>query len=248
MKIFISVFALFASLLSLQTPAQETFVIVHGAWGGGWSFKEADSTLSAHGHLVYRPTLTGQGERVHLASPDIDLRTHVLDVVNTILYEDLRDIILVGHSYGGMVITGVADSVPERIKKLVYLDAFVPENGESLLTARPRGQAGPEGNADEDFVVPKWVQPGTLPPHDVPQSSKTFSQPVQWKNSAALALPAVYILTIDEGKQPEEDFFSYFANRAENRDWQVVHLTAGHNPQWNQVPELCSLLEAAAED
>lgn len=102
---------------------QPTFVIVHGAWGGSWSFKKNDALLTENGFNVYRPNLTGQGERVHLASPDIDLNTHILDVVNTILYEDLHDIILMGHSYGGMVITGVADSIPERISHLIYMDA-----------------------------------------------------------------------------------------------------------------------------
>ena len=103
-----------------------TFVIVHGAWGGGWAFREVDDMLTAQGHKVYRPTLTGQGERVHLASKDVGLETHIDDVVNTILYEELNDIILVGHSYGGMVVTGVADRIPERISHLIYLDATTP--------------------------------------------------------------------------------------------------------------------------
>src|SRR3954468_19090888 len=90
---------------------QPVYVIVHGAWGGSWAFKKVDSLLTEAGAIVYRPSLTGQGERVHLADSSVDLATHVKDVVNMILYEDLHDVILVGHSYGGMVITGVADSV-----------------------------------------------------------------------------------------------------------------------------------------
>jgi pimeloyl-ACP methyl ester carboxylesterase len=104
---------------------------VHGAWGGGWDWKHVDQLLTADGYKVYRPTLTGQGERSHLASTNIDLDTHIQDIVNVIVWEDLHDVVLVGHSYGGMVITGVADRVPDRIRRLVYVDAFVPDNGES---------------------------------------------------------------------------------------------------------------------
>src|SRR2546423_6798587 len=99
-----------------NTPTRPTIVIVHGAWGGAWGFRRVDSLLREKGYNVYRPTLTGLGERVHLASPDVDLSTRINDVVNMILFEDLHDVILVGHSYGGMVITGVADRVPDRIK------------------------------------------------------------------------------------------------------------------------------------
>ena len=91
-----------------------------------------DSLLTAQGHRVYRVTLTGLGERVHLASPSIGLTTHIADVVNTISWEQLEDVVLVGHSYGGMVITGVADRIPARIRALIYVDAFLPESGESV--------------------------------------------------------------------------------------------------------------------
>ena len=117
-----------------DTPSKPTIVIVHGAWGGAWAFKKVDAMLRQKGFDVYRPQLTGQGDRVHLARPDIGLNTHIDDVVNMILYEDLHDIILVGHSYGGMVITGVADRVPDRIRRLVYDDAFAPNDGESVMS------------------------------------------------------------------------------------------------------------------
>jgi pimeloyl-ACP methyl ester carboxylesterase len=114
-----------------------TYVLVHGGWQGGWSYRRVARLLRKAGHEVYTPTLTGLGERSHLAHTRINLDTHIADVANTILWEDLSDIILVGHSYGGMVITGVADQVPERIKALVYLDALVPHNGATLFTLRP---------------------------------------------------------------------------------------------------------------
>ena len=119
---------------AMAQSAKPTIVIVHGAWGGAWAFRRVDALLRDKGYNVYRPQLTGLGERVHLSRPDIGLSTHIEDVVNMILFEDLHDIILVGHSYGGMVITGVADRVPERIKRLVYLDAMLPNDGESVMT------------------------------------------------------------------------------------------------------------------
>ena len=110
-----------------------TFVLVHGAWGGGWAWRPTvGALLREAGHEVFTPTLTGLGERAHLASPDIDLETHINDIVGVIEYENLHDVVLMGHSYGGMAITGVADRVPERLAHLVYVDAFVPEDGQSL--------------------------------------------------------------------------------------------------------------------
>src|SRR6516162_11931213 len=109
-----------------------TFVLVHGAWGGAHGFRTVRGPLRAAGHEVFTPSLTGIGERAHLASPQVDLTTHVSDVVNTILFEDLTDIVLLGYSYGGMVVTGALEHVADRVAHLVYLDAFLPANGESL--------------------------------------------------------------------------------------------------------------------
>jgi pimeloyl-ACP methyl ester carboxylesterase len=108
-----------------------TFVLIHGAWHGGWCWRFVRPLLSAH--QVFTPSLTGLGERSHLARPEINLDTHIADVVSLLEMEDLRDVVLVGHSYGGMVITGAADRAAPRIRRLVYLDAFVPENGKCLL-------------------------------------------------------------------------------------------------------------------
>ena len=115
-----------------------TYVLVHGAWGGAHGFRLVRPLLAAHGHEVFTPSLTGIGERSHLASPQVNLTTHIQDVVNNIWYEDLSDIVLLGFSYGGMVVTGVADKLPERIACLVYLDAYVPESGQSMQDLRPR--------------------------------------------------------------------------------------------------------------
>ena len=235
-------------LINTQAFAQSTkptIVIVHGAWGGAWAFRKVDAELREKGYNVYRPQLTGLGERVHLVRPDIGLSTHIEDVVNMILYEDLHDITLVGHSYGGMVITGVADRVPDRIKRLVYVDALLPNDGESLL--------GILGTSDfiksmikGDYVVPPWVKPDQPPPHDVPQPLKTFTEPIVLKNQAARKLPATYILTVDKGKEAKDDDFYSQSQRAKDRNWPVLQLTADHNPQWSATEAFVEMLDRVA--
>lgn len=126
-----------------------TYVLVHGAWRGAHGWRKVRPLLQQAGHAVFTPSLTGQGERAHLASPEVNLSTHVQDVSNLIWYEDLTDIILVGHSYGGMVVTGVADRMPERLKELVYLDAFLPDDGQSLYDL-----GGGTGLDSTDWLVP----------------------------------------------------------------------------------------------
>ena len=115
-----------------------TFVIVHGAWSGGHAWRWVRPLLRSAGHEVFTPALTGLGERSHLASAQVDLETHVRDVVGVLEYEDLGEVVLVGRSYGGMVISGVADRVPQRLAQLVYLDAEVPMDGQSELDVLPR--------------------------------------------------------------------------------------------------------------
>src|SRR5215475_12553183 len=118
-----------------------TFVLVHGAWHGGWCYKRVARLLRQAGHEVYTPTLTGLGEHAHLMNREIDLDTHVKDIVGVIRYEELSDVVLCGHSYGGMVITGVAEQLAAKMRSLVYLDAFVPENGKSVFDYLPSEQS-----------------------------------------------------------------------------------------------------------
>lgn len=217
-------------------------VFVHGAWGGGWAFKKVDSLLSEKSFTVYRPTLTGQGERVHLASKEIGLSTHITDVVNAILFEDLKDIILVGHSYGGMVISGVADKLPSRIRQLVYLDAFVPNNGESVTRIRNIGADGLREMSKDGFIIPEWVKPGQQPPVDVPHSLKTFTERIVLENPEAKNLKATYILTVDPGKKASNDSFAASAERARKRNWPILQLEADHNPQLTAPVALAEML------
>lgn len=115
------------------------FVLVHGGWHGGWCWRKVARRLRDQGHDVFTPTLTGLGERSHLLTADVNLDTQIRDVVNVIDYEDLDRVVLVGHSFGGMVISGVADRMAARVAALVYLDAFVPEDGDSLLAITTDG-------------------------------------------------------------------------------------------------------------
>jgi pimeloyl-ACP methyl ester carboxylesterase len=159
-----------------------TFVLVHGAWGGSYGWRKVRPLLAAHGHQVFTPSLTGIGERAHLTSPQVDLSLHVQDVVNAIWYEDLREITLVGYSYGGMVVTGAVDYVAERVQHLVYLDAFLPNDGEALqglVTELPESFPGDwlmppmqrdfEDRADAEFSAPRRV----------PHPRGCFSEPVR---------------------------------------------------------------------
>ena len=140
--------ALAAPVLARATPkpanAQRTatFVLVHGAWHGGWCWQRVNDRLTALGHRVFAPTLTGVGERSHLNSPSVNLSTHISDVVNEIQWKSLEDVVLVGHSYAGMVITGAAEQVAAKIASIVYLDAFIPADGQSLGDLGGKVEAG----------------------------------------------------------------------------------------------------------
>lgn len=120
-----------------QTSIRATYVLVHPAWHGGWCWKKVTPLLRARGHDVYTPTLTGLGERSHLSHPELGLETHIQDIVNVLKFEDVNRAILVGHSSSGSVITGVADQVPQQIAHLVYLDAFVPTDGQTMMDVIP---------------------------------------------------------------------------------------------------------------
>jgi pimeloyl-ACP methyl ester carboxylesterase len=147
-----------------------TFVLVHGAWGGAHGFRHVRRLLSAGGHEVFTPGLTGLGERVHLVSPQVGLTTHVTDVVHQVLYEDLTDVVLVGFSYGGMVVTGALDAVGDRVRSLVYLDAFVPDDGQSLYALTGRPPAGPPRPGDP------WLVDGPDRPYEDPAEA-AFATP-----------------------------------------------------------------------
>ena len=179
-----------------------------------------------------------------MASLDVGLDTHIQDVVNTILFEELQDIVLVGHSYGGMVVTGVADRIPKRIDHLIYLDASIPQDGESVATMRRKRNRKPNwlNQAKDGFLVPTWVDPHQPVPKDVPHPVKTFTDPIVLKNQDRLRIPTSYILTVDPGSEAEKDSFFPSAERARKLGWPVFHMQADHNPQWSAPQELVEIL------
>ena len=234
---------------SLQAPAAQdgpTIVIVHGAWGGGWDWKPVETMLRAQGRVVYRPTLTGLGERHHLASPEVGLETHVADVANVLIWERLDDVVLVGHSYGGMVITGVAERVPDRIRRLVYLDAFLPFDGECVRSVGNDnddacGEVDPSTPGLVDgLVVPRWVDPDDPYPRDVPHPAKTFVDRVELEGEPGHGVPASYILTVDS--PGADDDFGGMAERARELGWPVVEMVSDHNAQRSARAVLVQLL------
>lgn len=237
-------FTWFASLL-FGYAQQPTYLIVHGAWGGAWQFQSVANELQQNGAKVHRVNLTGLGERYHLSHSDINLSVHITDVVNTILFERLDAVVLVGHSYGGMVITGVADRLPERITKLVYLDAFVPENGESVVDLlSPSAGLRLLENQKDGFVEPDWVNDTTGFPRDVRHPLATFEERIVLENQEQrFDISSTYILTFETtmgGK--EADAFFPFYQRAENYGWKTLLMNADHNPQVKKFEELGIIL------
>ena len=231
------------------TNDKQTFVLVHGATAGGWEWKRTGNHLLEDGHTVYRATLTGLGERMHLNSADVDLQTHINDVVNLILFEDLHDVVLTGHSYGGMVITGVMDRVPERIKHVVFLDAAVPDDGMSLWDLfGGRGIQDPSRFADGFMQVP-WVKEGDKPPHSVKHSIKCFNQPVSYKNPAAKALNVTYVAFVPKDKSAEERAKTDKSwQRAESRGWTIRTFPGGHVAQQEDPRGVATLIADSVND
>ena len=226
-----------------------TFVVAHGAWSSGWAWKKMRPLLRAAGHELFTPSYTGLGERVHLASPEVTLSTHIQDVVNVLFFEDLTDVILVGHSYGGMVATGVADKASERIRKVVYLDAFVPRDGQSLndLVRRPQVAATGGEEPPDGWLVPPMPASADASPEDlawvtprrVPQPRKTMEEKIKL-TGAVDRLPRVYVycLRIREG-----DVFGQFAARAKSEPgWTYEEIDATHSPNITAPDALAEIL------
>ena len=238
---------------SPRPPA--VFVLVHGAWHGGWCWRRVADLLTAHGHRVFTPTLTGVGERSHLADRSIDLDTHVRDVLNLLKWEALSDVVLVGHSYGGMVISGVIEeAAPGVIGSAVYLDAFVPENGMSLLdyTVGDGQEGGPmveEGERTglvtpipaEVFAVNRadrdWVD-SQCTPHPY----GTLTQKIRLTGRRDQIARKSYILATGYSGLA----FPGFAARI-RRDpaWRYAEIDCGHDVMLDAPEELTALLEEA---
>jgi pimeloyl-ACP methyl ester carboxylesterase len=252
--------ALAATPAAAQAPGLpesrgKTYVLVHGSWSGGWFWAPVAERLRAQGHRVFTPTLTGHGERKHLLSRDVTLDTWIGDVVNPIEAEELRDVILVGHSFGGIVITGVADRIPERIRRLVYLDAVVLQAGQSYLDYLPPEVAAARRRTAQE-------NGGTLPPPPAAGWTSAFSIPdgplVQWLARRSTPLPISAWEDRLELKHPVGNgrprtyvFFTSpaFAATEQSRrwvrgqeGWDWVELAAGHLAPVTAPDEVARLL------
>ena len=247
-----------------------TFVLVHGAWHGGWCWRDVRAVLRARGHEAFTPTLTGLGERSHLLSRDIGMDTHVADVANVIVWEELDEVVLVGHSYGGNVITGVADRMKDRLAHAVYLDAFVPADGDSsasmaVTIANPdatdadigaeikrRLDLTDEGGGSAThytnmFDIPKnppepyrWVE-RRITRHPV----RTQIEPIRLANGGSDGLPRTYILCAGSaGPTP----FRILAERfRDDPSWRYRELPTGHDAMVTMPEATAGLLIEAAE-
>ena len=245
-----------------------TFVLVPGFWLGGWAWREVAETLRAAGHTVYPVTLTGLGERVHLAGPQVNLDTHLADVVNVLRYEDLSEVVLVGHSYAGTVIAGVADQVPERIARLVYVDTWPLPDGVAQIDAnspedrqRQEQQVATRGDGWR-LPLPSWeeldrgndlgglgeAERRLMRERAVDQPFGTTTQPVRLVNPVRDALPKTAIwcsLTIAEVQEMTSSYPA-MCSELTKPGWQVLELPTGHWPMFSRPRELAELLGSLA--
>ncbi|MEZ4563638.1 MAG: alpha/beta hydrolase [Thermomicrobiales bacterium] len=242
-----------------------TYVLVPGAWLGGWAWRDVAETLRDEGHEVYPVTLTGLGERVHLGRPEVDLETHITDVVNTILANDLDDVILAGHSYAGAVVTGAADRVPERLARVVYVDSAPLPNGMAMADFYPPqvraklqetvdrfgdgwklpfpgweilgADASPAGISDEDLLL--------IEARAEPQPWGSYTQPLHLERAEPAWQGTIIacndIIGLAEAGVPEITQF-------QQEPWQWIELRTGHWPMFSAPDELAGILDELAPE
>jgi pimeloyl-ACP methyl ester carboxylesterase len=239
------------------------FVLVHGAWHGGWCYRDTAAALRKTGHRVHTPTHTGVGQRAHLSAENVTLETHIRDIAGCIESEELDDVILCGHSYGGMVITGVADRMPAKVKALVYLDAFVPNHEDSLMGLLPKalpaevaaqfvgGFRGAALDKNSGLTQPIPAEVFNVVPDKrdwvnrrcVPQALATFEMPLLLTGAGAAVKKRMYILA--DGWDPSP--FRYFARLYEGKaGWEVVKFSCGHDVMVDMPEQLAETLATLA--
>ena len=228
----------------------KTFVLVHGAWHGGWCWRRVADLLEAKGHKVFAPTLTGLGERSHLMRAGINVSTHATDIVNVLKWERLSDVVLCGHSYGGFVISGVAEQAADKIGSIVYLDAFVPENGDSMASltsqavrdslkiATERGDIGVPARPAAAFLVndkdQAWVDSLTGP-----QPIETMTEPMKITGARERIAKKSYIRA---GAYPNPGFDKAFARVKADKTWRTYEVPCGHDVMVDMPERLAEIL------
>lgn len=226
-----------------------TFVLVHGSFHGGWCWKKVEPILKKEGHIVHSPTMTGFGDRSHLVSPRVGLELNIEDIVQVFEYQDLEDVVLVGHSYGTLVITGVAEHCTDRISQLVYLDGFLPEDGQSAWDIAPDAEeiwaeraVGPEEwlvfPADPEDVYNisdpddlEWLRENL-----VPTSHFTHREPLRIPDERAMDLPRTFITCT------QYEPFKPMAQKAREEGLEYYELDTSHEPMVTSPNELSDIL------
>jgi pimeloyl-ACP methyl ester carboxylesterase len=227
-----------------------TFVVAHGAWSAGWAWKKMRARMAERGHVLVTPTHTGLGERAHLLNRDVDLELHIADILGVLEFEDLTDVIMIGHSYGGMVATGVADRARERVSAVIYVDAHVPRDGDSISTLTPERFERMKKLADEKGEG--WKIPPTEMPDDTsdedrewamprrkPQPIKAFEQPLKFHHGE-LTVPRIYVYCT---RIRPGDHFRQYLERAREEGWDIYEMDSSHNPHINIPDELTDILD-----
>ncbi len=236
-----------------MAKAPRTFVLVHGMWHGGWCWSRVAEVLRGRGHTVTTPTQTGLGERKHLLSPSITLDTFVADIVNHLKWEDLSEVVLVGHSFGGAPMSGAADQVPERIAGLIYLDAAIMEDGETwfgllpadMVAARKRLAQEFSGGISlppappESFGVTDPNDAAWLAPRLTPHPFATLVTPLTLANRCGNGLPAHYITCTSPAYPPAV----LCLQRAQERGWPISSLASGHDAMVSHAQDTADMLE-----
>lgn len=226
------------------------YVLVHGAWGGAHTWKLVRPGLWAAGHHVFTPGLTGIGDRVHLASPQVGLNTHIDDVVNQIVYEDLFDIVLLGFSYGGMVITGALAHIADRVRELVYLDAFVPADGQSIGDLA--GTAPAEKSLGEPWLIPPRprviddpVEAAWNDLRRTPQPARTFTEAVQLRMPVEdYPFGRTYVKALDDPRRTDgpNPFWDAAERVRDHPAWRYREIDTNHMIPQNRHAELVQIL------
>ena len=234
-----------------------TYVLVHGAWHGGWCWVRVADRLRAAGHRVYTPTQTGLGERKHLLSAAITPETFILDIANVVEAEELSDVILVGHSFGGLAISGVADRMPDRLRHLVFLDAGLPESGKSYFDLVPsevreaRIKAAQAFSGGLSMPPPRAEAFGVTDPEEAawverrltPHPTATYSLPVVLRHPLGNGVPATYIRCTNPDYSNTATAADYARCRS---DWQYLEIHTGHDAMVTAPAELAEMLLALA--
>ena len=238
----------------MPTQQAKTFLVCHGAWGAGYGWRKMHPLMATAGHRLVTPSYTGLGERSHLAHQGIDLEAHITDMLQVIKYEDLRDVVLIGHSYGGMVATGVADRARDRITQLIYLDAFVPEDGQSLFDLNgSRDQMMKAAAEGDGGRAPPIATPPDTSKEDAdwgaerrtPHPVKCFAQPLKFQHGP-LSLPRSYIYAL---RINPADTFGQFAKHAKTTPgWRYYDIDASHSPQVTAPEALFALLQKIVKE